>query len=52
MPVNEGWLDDGISIEALLKERFDLLAAYDIPALKVPETGNDSFMMTFRKRPR
>lgn len=53
VPTDAGWSTDGISVEHLLRERFDVVSKQDLPeAVTTPELARSSFMMTLRTRPR
>lgn len=51
VPTDQGWANDGLSIEALLTEKFDKVAKGRLPeVITTAEIANASFTMTLRKR--
>lgn len=51
VPTDRGWVQDGISVEALLAERFEVVAKTDNPAEVVsPILAGQSYSMLLRKR--
>jgi ubiquinone/menaquinone biosynthesis C-methylase UbiE len=51
VPTDRGWVDDGISVEALLTAKFDLIEKNALPeVITTPEIAQGSFTMTLRKR--
>ena len=51
VPTDQGWVDDGISVEGLLTAKFDPLAKDGLPeVVTTPEIAQGSFTMTLRKR--
>ena len=51
VPSDQGWIDDGKSVDALLSERFDLLDRYQFPAgVSAPELTAGTALSWWRRK--